>query len=513
MPASVRILALSLLLVGPALIGCVEDEDPPVLGLNQENPDNSQSGSNQTTGNQSSNNQTTDNQSSNNSEPTPTGPAIDGEACGELEDCEGTHCLSGSDWPDGYCSTLGCSTYEDCANDESFPNACLINPNGTNFCVRLCDPNLGSDDCRDGYQCRALSGDNGWCAVDSSGGTGPGPGGETPAPEDIPLDIVCQSVSGQYVDIPFEIADTTASYMMVPFSGNGQTIYPIEITTPSGNTINFQGDNDFQALGAQLFGVINPTVVPAVPQFSSQFETGAHTYRLFTNDNQMCYYLLEAPAQANVIDLNLYLVGFSSVNASNAATNNHIQTMLARAEAIYQQQGISLGDVRYFDVPQEVADAYSVIHSEGDIRELVSHSVDPEETGGSTMSANIFIVQSFAMGGALGLSLGIPGAAGFHSSRISGVALTGEYLGSTNGNNYTGNILAHELGHFLGLFHTSETTGQHFDPLDDTPECHGMSNPLNCPDWGNLMFPSAAGGNTDLTNDQGFVLQVNPLTK
>jgi len=32
-------------------------------------------------------------------------------------------------------------------------------------------------------------------------------------------------------------------------------------------------------------------------------------------------------------------------------------------------------------------------------------------------------------------------------------------------------VTAHELGHFLGLYHVTEQTGTLFDPLQDTPTC------------------------------------------
>ncbi len=447
-----------------------------------------------------------DNNGENNS--TPSGPVIDGEACEEDDDCIGGTCLASADFPNGYCTTVGCETFEDCANDDNSSNACLINPNGANFCVRLCDPNTG-EPCRDEYQCQTLSsGGDGWCAGNpDDGGSGD--------PADITFDITCQDVVGQTAQIDFDVDSGTDSYMIVPLTGNGEALSPVDITTPSGQTINFQGANNFQAVGAQLFGSVNPTVIPAAPQFSGQLESGSHTYTLYTNDSEMCHYLLEAPGNPTVIDLNIYVVGLSGINADNAGSNSNLQTVINRAEDIYNQAGISFGDVRFYDVPSEAEQAYSVIQSESDIRQLASYSVNPEDDGGDAISANVFITQSFAMGGALGLSLGIPGVAGLHGTGISGVAMTGEYLGAQGqgGNILSGNVLAHELGHFLGLFHTSETNSQTFDPLDDTPECSNMSNMTSCPDWGNLMFPSADIDNTELTNDQSFVLGVNPLTK
>jgi len=60
--------------------------------------------------------------------------------------------------------------------------------------------------------------------------------------------------------------------------------------------------------------------------------------------------------------------------------------------------------------------------------------------------------------------------------------------------------MAHELGHFVGLYHTSElTAGDFCDPIPDTPKCldHTYETISDCPDRTNLMFPvywAATGG-------------------
>lgn len=430
----------------------------------------------------------------------PSDKAFDGEPCSDDNDCQGGTCMTGDDWPNGYCTTMDCETYVDCAN-ESDENACLQSPQGgSNYCVRLCSTS-DTDACREDYQCQSLSSaGEGYCSGDA--GT---PGGPT---EEVPFEIECHPVSGTVAEIEYDIDSNTESYMVVPISGNGQAINPLDITTPSGQTIDFQGPNYFQAIGAQLFGSVNPTVVPAVPQFADQFETGSHVYRVGTHDSEMCHYVIESPGNPTVIDLNIYLVGLSM-----GGGNANIQAIIDQAEVIYEQAGISFGNVRFPDIAPEAEQNFSVIQSEADIRSLASYSTDPEEDGASPLSANVFITQQFALAGALGLSLGIPGVAGLHGSAISGVAMTGEYIGSMQGNRLTANVLAHELGHFLGLFHTTEQGGQGSDPLNDTPECTNFQNPTNCPDWGNLMFPSADLNNTELTNDQSFVLGANPLTK
>ena len=49
-----------------------------------------------------------------------------------------------------------------------------------------------------------------------------------------------------------------------------------------------------------------------------------------------------------------------------------------------------------------------------------------------------------------------------------------------------GMTMVHELGHFMGLFHTTELNRNFHDGLTDTPECAGTA--ATCPDGTNIMF-------------------------
>ncbi len=520
MPILKRSLILSLALIFPLATGSLAcgQPDEPLIIIDDEDDENGNGGTDNSAPNQTDNtnnsNGSTNNDSNNNttnhnnSDPTPRN---DGSACQQDSDCMSNFCLNNSDWPNGYCTTLDCSSFEDCANIDHDENRCLINQQGgTNFCVRICDPN-GADTCRDQYRCQALSGGLGWCAPSPSSGGGGGivePGGGG----DFPFEIQCVDAPGQQVSFDYDVGSTTSSYMITPITSNGEALWPVSITRPSGQTVSFQGTNSFQVTGAQLFGFTNPTVIPPIQELDFQLESGTHTYTLNTNDSEICYYIVENTGTPSVIDVNVYLVDLPNLSASSAETNPNLQQMIDRVDDLYGQINISLGEVRYFDVPTEAAQNYGVIQSESDVSNLVSYSDAPGSSADDVVSANVFIVRQFAMGGALGISLGIPGVVGLHGTGISGVALTGEYLGQ-GGNWFTANIFAHELGHYLGLFHTSEQNGQMHDPVSDTPECTNFSNPTNCPDWGNLMFPMADGGNTELTPGQGFMMHSNPLTK
>jgi hypothetical protein len=118
--------------------------------------------------------------------------------------------------------------------------------------------------------------------------------------------------------------------------------------------------------------------------------------------------------------------------------------------------------------------------------------------------------------GTWGIASGIPGAATRTGTKASGVtlALTPDTFGDMDGL-----ALLHEVGHFVGLNHTTEFVGGFVDPLEDTPSCAGildMDRPetLNrCPDKDNLMFPTLWGDSVRLTDSQKLVYRGSPTYK
>jgi len=81
-----------------------------------------------------------------------------------------------------------------------------------------------------------------------------------------------------------------------------------------------------------------------------------------------------------------------------------------------------------------------------------------------------------------------------------------------------GRILAHEIGHALGLFHLSEASGVQLEGLADTPTClrdvdgDGRVGAADCPEAArNLMFWTEGG--TELTPMQREVIRRSPLLR
>jgi hypothetical protein len=133
---------------------------------------------------------------------------------------------------------------------------------------------------------------------------------------------------------------------------------------------------------------------------------------------------------------------------------------------------------------------------------------------------NLFIVGELAYlpEGVIGLSAGIPGPFNLDGTIVSGTLA--EYQGDGTGN-ILGFTLAHEFGHFVGLWHTSQTNSTQtdiigHDPILDTPRCVDADLALpgsidNCPDRTNLMFPVVDNA-TDppISAGQIKVIELNP---
>lgn len=454
--------------------------------------------------------------------PPPAAPtaAPDGAACTRNADCAGGYCLEEPDWPGGYCTTLRCQTFEDCARESAdgpLDNRCLVQDGATNLCVRMC---RSDQECRSGYLCQPISAAQGFCAPDPAANV------NLDNLDDYPFPITCGiSPTDGRVTIDYDIAPTTTSYLITPLALDGQRLMPTRIQLPNSSNISFRGSNNFQTATAMLFGFLNPILTPAIEEFASQLQAGRHTLELTTSSDEICYYLLEESSPGTKIDLNIYLVGMGKT-AAQASVDPDMQAVVAQFGAIYSQAGIEVGAVRFQDVTGSDARAYQILRSESDLSELVSLSQLPAGGYTEALSVNVFFVRSMQLDGvgdAIGVSQGLPGAAGLHGTPSSGVVFTSEYIGQLfqdydgaiiDGNEFTGLIMAHEVGHYLGLFHTSEQYGQGFDPIRDTPECRSRRDfPDNCPDINNLMFPLAGISHTQVSAGQAHVIKANPLTK
>jgi hypothetical protein len=138
---------------------------------------------------------------------------------------------------------------------------------------------------------------------------------------------------------------------------------------------------------------------------------------------------------------------------------------------------------------------------------------------------NLFFVNSLELGSegmtVLGIAGGLPGPT-VNGTPHSGVlvnTLGGLTRLSSADVKTAGITAAHETGHFLGLYHPTESSGDRFDPISDTPECpisqdangDGRVAASECIGFGsdNFMFWADNGEGNQIVSTAGqqFVLQ------
>jgi hypothetical protein len=209
----------------------------------------------------------------------------------------------------------------------------------------------------------------------------------------------------------------------------------------------------------------------------------------------------------------------NTLNATSAKTDTVFQQAVAKVQQIYASVGITctIDDSSYVDLPGSAS--LAVIDSREELGQLFAAA-----NGQSKSGLNYFFIDQYAFpngANVLGISGGIPGAPGLLGTAHAGVSVA--FAIAKDDPAVLTTVMAHEGGHYLGLFHPTEATGTSFDPLPDTLECpasqydangDGKVSPTECVGAGdtNVMF-WAVGGQTQetLTEDQKFVLMRNPL--
>lgn len=212
----------------------------------------------------------------------------------------------------------------------------------------------------------------------------------------------------------------------------------------------------------------------------------------------------------------VWLVGVPGLTAATAPSNARLQAALTRMRQIYAAANVGLDVVGYQDFPAATASRFAVIDSRAELQDLFAST---RAATGPVL--NILLVRgisgSAGLENAIGIAGAIGGPAGVHGTVSSGVVAGWEStLGRTD---LLPATLAHECGHYLGLWHTRESqppctsaTQQMcslfggVDPITDTPTDAAASN--------NLMFWQASTGSAvALSAGQSVVMRSHPLVQ
>lgn len=198
-----------------------------------------------------------------------------------------------------------------------------------------------------------------------------------------------------------------------------------------------------------------------------------------------------------VLPLNIWLVPALGLDTSTAPLDARMQEVLAGMDSILQAQGVRLGDIDWYLVDDERFNSVSEV----EFPELLALT-----SAASEVRMNLFFVQQALGGGVVGVAGTITGPR-LNGTNVSGAMCAFPGLPASQ----VAVVATHEVGHYLGLWHTTEQDGQH-DFIDDTLECPAYSNAGNCdvPGGGYLMHWLVTGRST-ISDGQGRVIRGHAL--
>ena len=167
-----------------------------------------------------------------------------------------------------------------------------------------------------------------------------------------------------------------------------------------------------------------------------------------------------ADVSGGTLNLNVFLVGIGLTEAT-APANARLTNSLNEAQRILGAAGISLGTITYHQITGASTSALAVIDSsDGPTSELAQ--LFRLGAGQTNNALDLFLVRSISAGAGesggitLGVAGGIPGPPAVHGSMHSGVAVSFDPAVVGSDFHTEAQIMAHEMSHYLGLFHNTE---------------------------------------------------------
>ncbi len=190
----------------------------------------------------------------------------------------------------------------------------------------------------------------------------------------------------------------------------------------------------------------------------------------------------------------------------DVAARTAVEEAVGHWQDLYASVGISL-EPEYWEL-----DGPATMAAPGD-GNAADYIAIAEQT--NFRNVNVVIVEDIdsSLGQVYGIAGGIPGAlVATESSAVAVSVLVNagpDLVFSEEDVRLLGETMAHETGHFTGLSHPVEGTMDHWDALDDTPDC-GSTNACESALGSNLMFPypvcdGACTPQDELTNQQGGI--------
>ena len=339
----------------------------------------------------------------------------------------------------------------------------------------------------------------------------------------LPVTEITQSIEGGYYTGSFAVPSDGVSFLLSIFKDSNANVEFYSLTDPDGTDIlsststpNLYNDAS-GSLGSNVpkAGYSN-VLVPQSPSFSAK--AGTWTFKAKSNDRVKLALRTGTVPSSTTIVVQPYITGTTWQAADLSAALSIMST-------IYSSNGITLTINSTISISDTQYAVVSRTFTNSTTSALVSQGVNG--------AVNLFFIKDFSSSGILGIAAGMPGSMGIANS-WNGVliGLMAHASGSTLNSQLLGETAAHEMGHQLGLFHTTEKEGTVFDIITDTPECaisrdniisDGTVSAEECDGYGasNIMFwttwstasQSAGKKQETLSSHQQHVLKYSPLAQ
>lgn len=289
-------------------------------------------------------------------------------------------------------------------------------------------------------------------------------------------------------EIPFSIPAGTRSFTLVLIDDDGLRVAATSLRAPDGTLLLDEFDSELDLNPGFSWPGAVAVVVPDTDVASARPQNGEYRLRIGTFDSATWDHLVPVTGavehisvvikpeaeDGGLLDLHVHFATASGLHVADAPDNAYLNEVLGRVRGYWEDRAaLRVAEIEYSELPPE----HAAVETGDEARAMFARYAEPGPHG---MSVNVFLVELFAGG----LTGGIPGPPGWFDTWANGTAVALRGSG-----NETGIMLAHELGHYLGLRHTTETTGGRHDPIGDTPDCEVGTAADQCPDFGNLMFP------------------------
>ena len=336
----------------------------------------------------------------------------------------------------------------------------------------------------------------------------------------LPVTEITQTLGADgYLTGSFVVPSDGVSFLLSAFRDNNGVFKFYSLSDPDGTDILSSSSTLNNKVSGSLgaYGYAN-VLVPQSPSFSAK--AGTWTFKAYSNDRVKLALRSGTTPTSTTIVVQPYITGTTWAAGDLSAA-------LSVMSSIYSANGITLSINSTITISDSQYAAVS-----GDFKNSTTSALVSQ---GSTEAVNIFFIEDYtgSWSNVLGNAAGIPGSMGI-ANAWNGVlnSLTAHASGSTLDAQLLGETAAHEMGHQLGLFHTTEKGGTEFDIITDTAECPKSSRDNNsdgqmsaeeCDGYGgeNVMFwtawssssRSAGKKQETLSSYQQKVLKYSPIAK